>query len=436
VEVVGREHLPATGPVIVAANHQNALVDPMLLLATLPRRLCPIAKAPLFRHPVIAPFLHLLGALPVERRQDPGSDTARNQHVFAAVARRLRTGGGVLIFPEGVSQAEPVLQPLRTGTARMLLLTESAPDGPAGVTLLPVGLVFHEPATFRTGRALVLIGEPVPTADLVALARAAPEVAARLLTERLAGALRGLVVEADDRETLRLARVVEAVWREENPAAEGAAADGVAWLRRLLRAYRYLAEREPTRVEGFRREVERYAKDLESAGLEGSQLGARYPRGAVSRYAAREGLSLLLGLPLALWGMAVHGVPYGLTALAVRIRRPTPDEAATVKLAAGVILYPLCWLAEAWVAWRLGGGWLLGALVLSLAPSGFFALTWRERLDRVRRDALGYLRFLADRDLLARLAARRRALLAELTVLAHLVPESALAGEPGAERPA
>ncbi|MGH7384257.1 MAG: 1-acyl-sn-glycerol-3-phosphate acyltransferase, partial [Candidatus Rokuibacteriota bacterium] len=157
--MVGAERIPATGPLIVAANHHNALVDAVLLLAVIPRRLVPVAKAPLFAHPLIGPFLRLAGALPVHRRQEGGSDPARNAALFAASTDALRRGLAILIFPEGVSQPEPTLMPLRTGAARIALAAEA--DGIGPVTLLPVGLMFHEPGTFRTGWALVAVGPPV-----------------------------------------------------------------------------------------------------------------------------------------------------------------------------------------------------------------------------------------------------------------------------------
>ena len=127
VDVVGVERVPPSGPLVIVANHRNALVDPLILIATLPRVLRPVAKAPLFRHPLLAPFLHLAGALPVHRRRDPGSDPAQNAAMFRAVAVALGQGGAILIFPEGVSQPEPVLMPLRTGVARMVLGTEGDP---------------------------------------------------------------------------------------------------------------------------------------------------------------------------------------------------------------------------------------------------------------------------------------------------------------------
>src|SRR6185295_18537943 len=103
------------------------------------------------------------------------------------------------------------------GAARMLL--DAQRDGAAAaVTLLPVGLVFHDPGTFRDGRALVLVGEPIVSADCVALAGSEPEQAARTLTTRLGDALRGLIVEADDRRTLRLLSLVEELWSDETGA--------------------------------------------------------------------------------------------------------------------------------------------------------------------------------------------------------------------------
>jgi hypothetical protein len=142
----------------------------------------------------------------------------------------------------------------------------------------------------------------------------------------------------------------------------------------------------------------------------------------VARYAAREGLALLGGLPFALWGVASHALPYAVTALAVRCLAPTDDVAATVKLMAGAILYPACWALEGWLVWRLLGGWGLFAFLVLLIPTGLVALGWQARLERVRRDTRAFLRFLWDRDLFARLAARRRALVEETESLARLLP--------------
>jgi glycerol-3-phosphate O-acyltransferase / dihydroxyacetone phosphate acyltransferase len=138
----------------------------------------------------------------VHRRQDEGRGPVDNEAMFGAAHRALAEGEALLIFPEGVSQPEPALMPLRTGAARLVLGSSGGSGGRGGhATLLPVGLMFHEPATFRVGSAVVLMGEAVPTEDFDALPE---EEAVRRLTARLEAALRRLIVEARDRHTLDL----------------------------------------------------------------------------------------------------------------------------------------------------------------------------------------------------------------------------------------
>lgn len=167
-------------------------------------------------------------------------------------------------------------------------------------------------------------------------------------------------------------------------------------------------------------------KDLELAGLTDRDLSEGYRPAAVLRYALREGLALALGLPLAFWGVLSHVVPYQATRLAVSAIKPEADVLATYKVAAGLVLFPLCWALEGLTAWRLGGDSLLAVFLIALLPTGFFALSWTERLHRVRREARGLLTVLVDRDLHAHLLARRRAIMTEFQDLLRLVPEPVL----------
>ena len=110
VEVVGLEHLPDAGPVLLASNHPNALVDALVVGCTLRRPVTLTAKATLLENPVTRALLRVAGVVPLRRANDAlrsaggadgGLDPARNADAFAAVLDVLEAGGMVLIFPEG-----------------------------------------------------------------------------------------------------------------------------------------------------------------------------------------------------------------------------------------------------------------------------------------------------------------------------------------------
>jgi 1-acyl-sn-glycerol-3-phosphate acyltransferase len=414
VDVVGIENVPKEGPLIVAANHHNSLVDPMLLVAVIPRHLRTLANAPLFHHPLVGPFLRLMGGLPVHRRQEAGDDPAKNAQLFAATTATLRAGGAILIFPEGRTQPEPVLLELRTGAARMLLAAEG-PEGPR-VTLLPVGLVFQEPGTFREARALVKIGAPIDTSDPAT----SGDQAARVLTGRLRQALGAQIIEAIDRHTLFLLGVAEEVWSLEAGGVPQEGVMRVAWMQGATRAYAWLLEHEPARTQALLGGLEAYSKELREVGLSSAQLDNAYPASVVVRFVLREGFALFVGTPLALVGVAVHWIPYQATGAVVKRLQRTDEEEATDKIFAGLVLFPIAWLLELALAYALGGRLAALVVALSLLPLGFFAIAWRDRLGHVAREAQAFLQFLRDRGVAGRLREKRRALGAELTALSAL----------------
>jgi hypothetical protein len=283
--------------------------------------------------------------------------------------------------------------------------------------------VYHEPGTFRTGRALVSIGTPIPTGDAVVLAKSEPERAARQLTERLTQGLKSEIVEADDRATLRLAGLAEELWQQEHPEPHANAERArVEWLQGAMWRYKSLLEREPERIKAFRQGLEEYEQEQRRAGLEASSDPSDAP-GAAAWFAVQECLLLLLGAPLALAGIAAHVLPYQLTAWVVRRLERTDEEEATDKIAAGLLFYPLAWGAETWAVYGLLGGWAASAFLLALLPTGFFALAWRERLERLQSMLRAFVLVTKDRELPRRLQQRRQRLAGELKDLAGLTTE-------------
>src|SRR5439155_4547215 len=146
--------------------------------------------------------------------------------------------------------------------------------------------------------------------------------------------------------------LLERAWREERGGAAAGAEASLAWRREVMRAARALAERAPERVAEFRRRLEAYRAHLSESGLSDAEVGRPYTPSVVVRWTVVNAAKLAITLPLALWGIASHALPYALTRVAVAAMRRTEEEEATDKMAAGLVLYPLCWALEAWLVRR------------------------------------------------------------------------------------
>ena len=72
VEVVGAERIPRRVPTILIANHVNNLIDPMVIMAFLAGGPRFLAKSTLWSHPLVAPLLVLVEALPGDVPALPG----------------------------------------------------------------------------------------------------------------------------------------------------------------------------------------------------------------------------------------------------------------------------------------------------------------------------------------------------------------------------
>jgi 1-acyl-sn-glycerol-3-phosphate acyltransferase len=148
MEVSGRENLPEGGPVILVANHTNNFdVIPMQL--SIDRPIFFMAKAELFKNPLIDIAIRDLGAFPVIRGE-------KDQWALRHALRVLECSLVVGIFPEGARSHGHGLRSAKTGAARIALaarcpIVPMAVDGSHRILKnLP-----------RRTRVSITIGEPI-----------------------------------------------------------------------------------------------------------------------------------------------------------------------------------------------------------------------------------------------------------------------------------
>lgn len=420
VETEGLERVPRTGPLMFVLNHPNSLVDPVFVLCLAPRPASFLAKAPLFRIPIVGALVRGAGSIPVERRQDPGADLTRNREMFARVRGHLAAGGAVALFPEGTSHSDPRLKPMKTGAARIGLGVSS----PTPLQIQPVGLFYTDKRTFRSA-ALVYFGEPFPVSPApldLAGEPAADQVKA--LTDRIGRALGEVTLEADAYEAhdfvARTERILASARRERDDAPRPELAEEFAFRRRVLAGYNALKARDPDRLEKIRRRVLRYEDKLRGAGIDPWDVPVgRFSTGRVLLLSGVFLLRFFLLIPLGIPGLVLHYLPYRLVGvLSQRAVGKYDDILATAKAASAFIVFPVTWIVVAWLVWRSWGA-AAGVFALLIAPlSGYAALRLAELADR----ALGAVRavglWLLGRRSFLHLQIERRVLREDILVIA------------------
>lgn len=148
-DVVGADNVPATGPVLLAANHTGVLDGPVLF-GVAPRTAHLLIKQSMFRGPV-GSFLRAAGQIPVDRDGGRGA--------LGLALEVLRRGGVVGVFPEG-SRGRGDASAARAGVA-WLALNGKAPVVPVAVlgTRRTGESVGHVPRLRR--RVAVEFGAPI-----------------------------------------------------------------------------------------------------------------------------------------------------------------------------------------------------------------------------------------------------------------------------------
>jgi len=185
VNIDGREHLPAGGPTLFAANHSNALADVAVIVAKLPDFPHFLAASTWWDRRSARVLFTLGGVLPVQRRGDT-SGAHDNARTFDACFRALADDACLAIFPEGVMHLDPTVRRLKTGAARIGL--GAAQSGVRGVVIVPIGLVYGDRGRFRSS-ATLRCGRPIVMDDWLERYTDDPFGTVGAVTERLADAL-------------------------------------------------------------------------------------------------------------------------------------------------------------------------------------------------------------------------------------------------------
>lgn len=153
IKISGLGNIPLDKPVMILPNHQNALLDALLMAVQCNRKTYFLTRSDVFKNNFVVTVLNFFRMIPIYRIRDGRESLKNNQEVFDRCSRLLAQGHAILMFPEANHNLKRRVRPLSKGFTRILFHTlENSPD--LDIRIVPVGINYRFAATFPDRVAL------------------------------------------------------------------------------------------------------------------------------------------------------------------------------------------------------------------------------------------------------------------------------------------
>lgn len=156
--------IPKEGPLMLLPNHQNALLDALLIATHCSRKPYFLTRSDVFSNALFRSLFSFFRMLPVYRIRDGRSTLQKNEAIFQKCVELLGSGETVLVFPEANHHLDRRVRPLSKGFTRILFQAMEQPEI-REILLLPVGLNYYNAAAFPDMAALYY-GKAFPISTL------------------------------------------------------------------------------------------------------------------------------------------------------------------------------------------------------------------------------------------------------------------------------
>lgn len=155
--------LPPDQPTLLLGNHQNGLMDPLLIATRKGQFSYFLTRASVFQNQLAGPVLRSLLMLPVYRIRDGWTNLSKNTAIFKACSQLLYENKTITLFPEGDHNIKRQVRTLSKGFTR--IIAEALEDYPdLAINLVPVGFNYKHAEKFAD-QVVLNFGTPLSSTD-------------------------------------------------------------------------------------------------------------------------------------------------------------------------------------------------------------------------------------------------------------------------------
>jgi len=342
-QVFGLENIPKNKPVLFAANHQNAFLDPVVIAVPLFKPAHFMVRADIFKKPAVGKILGMLNMMPIFRQRDGGNTVKKNEQVFDNCYNLLKDKKPIIIFVEGNQGNQKRLRPIQKGLFRIGFGAEHKYNNELDVHIVPVGLYYSDIANMGS-KMLVNYGKPIRIADYLEQFKESEASAYSSLKDELGKRLNTCMIDIQNTEyydTIHdMMFIVEKEIFEKEAKKGNKLIDEFHCQKKFIEKTEDWITKNPTEAIELKSNVEAFNAGEKKLNLK-AWLFKKEKQSTVLAITL-----LIIGFPLHLYGMVNNYIPYKLPAFFVDKKVKDIHFHSSIKMAMGVLLFWIFWAIQ------------------------------------------------------------------------------------------
>ncbi len=386
-EYEGLDKIPRGKPIVLAPNHVNAFIDPVVLAMLTKQEVRFFARGDVFKKPMAAWVLGKLNIFPMYRIQEGYSELKKNDKTFEICRTLLADNKTLLMFPEGICIQERRLRPLKKGLARIIFQTEETFDFKKDVLVVPIGLNYSDAKRFRS-KLFIDCGDAISIKDYEEQYRKDKVRAINDFTKALEVKMAERLIIIDNKENDELVSAVEQIymndllkekkWKTTNLKSQYSAA------REITEMINQTEKLRSDLTASLREKAVPYLNLLRENGLRDHLLSPDTISRMNMKTFLLEFIIVFFGLPLYWFGMATNYLPYFISKRVALKKSKNVEFLASLYMNMTMFLWIFYFIIQLVLVGLISRNWsVIGIYASMVVASGYIVLYFYPAMKKI-----------------------------------------------------
>jgi len=386
IHLRGIENLPHNQPVVLACNHPNSFLDPIIISVFVKNRLHYLARSDAFNTPFKKWILGIIGLVPIYRLQEGADLLHKNEDTFDKCAEILAQNGTIIIFSEGLCIQERRLRKLKKGTARLVFGAETSMNFNMDLLIVPIGMNYYKPEHFRTD-LVINFGKPIKLKEYEDLYKNDKARAINKLTSDLENKMAAELLIIDEQKNDALVENLEEIYGKQllskNNFSEKKSEKKFLLSCEIANTINQAQKNNVSKLEAFKQSVLSYSNTLKKNNLKDYFFWENPIKQSQKIIFFTQLIEIIIGFPFFVYGLIAHYLPYKISYSLTNKIVKNIEFYSSVNCSMGTFIFLFYYIIECCFVFHFTHNYYLVLLfILALPISGKYALRYQRLLKK------------------------------------------------------